>query len=403
MKLTLSLTHQCNLACRYCYAGRTNKSDMSVETAKKCVDLALETLPEKNSLSVGFFGGEPLLRFDLIRRISDYARRKAQALKKSVVISVTTNGTRVTPEVVDFAVDHGVQLCFSLDGPADVHDRNRIYRGGRGSFDDVINGIERAQKRLIPIQVNAVFGPETVGDLPRSLEFFVESGIPSIHFSPDIMAVWPDRPGPLVQDAFAQVAERYIGCFQRGREVAVNLLDSKMLLFIKGGYDAADKCTMGDGEWGIAPSGNIYPCERFIGEDEDSPFCLGNIHTGLDAGRRCALRLRRGNHNLECPTCKLRKYCMNWCGCTNYFMSGQTDMTAPMMCALEQAAIQAARHVFSTLVNAGNALFTDHLYNYLDSEIHVRLGHNNNLTGGGCHAGQEKKEHDTQVEGGSFL
>lgn len=223
------------------------------------------------------------------------------------------------------------------------------------------------------MQVNAVFGPETILDLPRCLIFLVELGIPVIHFSPDIMAAWPDNIYPKVQDVFTKIADHYIRYYEQGQEIAINLLDSKMLLFIKGGYDVTDKCTMGDGELAIAPSGNIYPCERFIGKDEKSPFCLGNIQTGLDSDRRCTLRLKRGNNNLECINCNLKNYCMNWCGCTNYFTSGQTDMAAPIMCTIEQATIKAAQHVFSSLVNAGNELFMNHLYNYLDTEIHESL------------------------------
>lgn len=372
MKVTLSLTHRCNLTCRYCYAGSAAKKDMSLETAQKCLDLALETVPAEKSLNLCFFGGEPLLRFDLVRKITAYTYQKAAALNKSVRLSITTNGTLVTPEVIDFAADQNLHLCFSLDGPQDLHDRNRIFHNGRGSFASVMARLELALKRLNTVQVNAVLGPETIMDFPRTLEFFVGSGISVINFNPDIMAVWPDNLRPQLQDIYTQVAEHYRQCYTQGQEIAVNLLDSKMLLFIKGGYDTSDICAMGDGEWGAAPSGNIYPCERFIGEDENSPFCLGNIHTGLDLKRRCAIRLKRGNHNPECLSCKMRRYCMNWCGCTNYFMSGQTDMAAPMLCAMEQATIRAARYVFDSLVNEGNELFTDHLYRYVNTGIHHR-------------------------------
>jgi uncharacterized protein len=368
MKVTLNLTHKCNLACRYCYAGRATKKDMSPETARKCVDVA----PPQKSLNLCLFGGEPLLRFDMVREITAYAYRKAAELEKSVSISITTNGTLVSPDVLDFAADQCVQLCFSIDGPADLHDRNRFFRDGRGSFADVVSRLEPALKRLDSVQVNAVFGPDTVMDLPRCLSFFVDLGIPSVHFNPDIKATWPKDLCGKLQDVFMQLAGQYIGYYTQGHEIAINLIDSKMLLFIKGGYDANDKCSMGDGEWAVAPSGNIYPCERFVGEDDNDLFRLGNIHTGPDLKRRCALRLKRGNHNLECPTCRLSRYCMNWCGCTNYFMSGQTDMAAPMLCVMEQAAIQAAEAVFNSLVNAGNDLFTDHLYRYVNAGGHYR-------------------------------
>ena len=397
MKVTLSLTHKCNLACRYCYAGRSTKPDMSPATARKCVDFGLETLPAGKNLGLGLFGGEPLLRFDLVRDITAYAYRKAAEKQKPVRINITTNGTLVTPAVIDFAADQRVDLCFSIDGPPDLHDRNRTYRNGYGSFAEVMGPLELARKRLSTMEVNAVFGPDTIMEIPRCLRFFVDSGISVIHFNPDITATWPDYLRPRLQDVYTQIAEFYIGCYLQGHEIAVNLLDSKMLLFIKGGYAATDKCTMGDGEWGFAPSGNIYPCERFIGEDENSPFYLGNIHTGLDLERRCALQLKRGNHNPECLVCGFRKYCINWCGCTNYFMSGQSDMAAPMLCAMEQATIRAAQQVFDSLVNAGNELFTEHMYNYVNAGIHHRCGDDIYSPGGG------QDEPETQLEGRSHL
>ncbi len=372
MKVTLSLTHKCNLACRYCYAGHSSKPDMSPATARKCVDFGLETLPAGKSLELGLFGGEPLLRFDLVQEITAYAYRKAAEKQKPVRFSITTNGTMVTPAIIDFVADQGIDLCFSIDGPPDLHDRNRIYHDGRGSFADAFSPLQLALSKLNTVEVNAVFGPDTITEIPRSLRFFVDSGISVIHFNPNITATWPNYLRPKLWDIYTEVAEFYIGCYKQGHEIAVNLLDSKMLLFIKGGYAAGDRCAMGNGEWGFAPSGNIYPCERFIGEDGDSPFCLGNIHNGLDLNRGCGLQLKRGNHNSECLTCGFGNYCMNWCGCTNYFMSGQTDLAAPILCAMEQATIRAARQVFESLVNAENDVFADHMYNYLNAGIHHR-------------------------------
>ena len=131
---------------------------MSLETAQKCLDLALETVPAEKSLNLCFFGGEPLLRFDLVRKITAYTYQKAAALNKSVRLSITTNGTLVTPEVIDFAADQNLHLCFSLDGPQDLHDRNRIFHNGRGSFASVMARLELALKRLNTVQVNAVLG-----------------------------------------------------------------------------------------------------------------------------------------------------------------------------------------------------------------------------------------------------
>jgi uncharacterized protein len=164
---------------------------------------------------------------------------------------------------------------------------------------------------------------------------------------------------------YMQIADYYMQSYQRGNEIAVNLIDGKILLLLKGGYTAEDICCMGETEWGFAPSGNIYPCERLVGEDDGSSLCLGNIHTGLDVGRRCSLLEQRGNHDEECRDCDYRKYCMNWCGCTNYHMTGHTDSVGPMMCASEKAAIHAAKHVLITLSRLDNELFLDHLMHYM--------------------------------------
>lgn len=372
MKVTLSLTHKCNLVCRYCYAGSIAKPDMTPETARKCVDFALESLPTGKSMDLCLFGGEPLLRFDLVREISVYALSRAEELAVPARISITTNGTLVTPEMLDFAADHGVHFCFSIDGPAEVHDLNRTYAGGRGSFTDAMPRLGMALERLQNVQVNAVFGPDTLMALKRSLAFLVDEGVRVIHFNPNILSNWPADIGPRISEVFVEIADYYIDCYAKDREIAVNLLDSKMLLFIQGGYAPEDVCAMGDGEWGFAPGGNIYPCERFIGEDGDSPFCLGNIHTGFDLARRCTIRRRRGNRNPECDACGLKKYCMNWCGCTNYFMSGRTDMAAPTLCAMEQAAIRAARYAFDALVQSDNELFVNHMYHYANVNFHHR-------------------------------
>ncbi len=374
MKFTLSLTHRCNLACRYCYAGNSRKPDMQLATAKQCIDTALASLPAGRSLDLGLFGGEPLLRFDLVREIVTYTYRRTREIFVPVRIGITTNGTLVSPEALDYFAEQGINLCFSIDGPEDVHDRNRCHHNGSGSFVEVVDNLELAIQRLGVVEVNAVVGPDTLFDVPRTLDFFINLGVPVIHLSPNIKATWPREACDHFDDIYRQVAEQYIACYQRGKEIALNIIDSKAILFVKGGYSPSDKCSMGDGEWGVAPSGNLYPCERFIGEDDDQTFSLGNIRTGLNQARRCAQHLKRGNRREECSNCFYTRFCMSWCGCTNWFMSGESNMPAPVLCAMEKAAIEAARHAFESLVGDENDLFADHLFNYVNAENHRRDG-----------------------------
>jgi uncharacterized protein len=316
-------------------------------------------------LDFSFFGGEPLLRIDLIKDVVRYIRARQQATGQHVVRGITCNGTLLTGPVRDFLAQEQIDLCVSLDGPQHVHDLNRTHRDGSGSFAGVARNLRAALDELSSVQVNAVYGPDTLAYLPETVDFFLDFGVRAIHLNPNIRATWDLGTCSRLAAAYLQVADRYIENYRSGRELAINLIDSKIILFLKGGYAAEDMCGMGETEWGFAPSGNIYPCERFIGEDDDPNLCIGNVHSGLDPRRRCAIVARRGNRNAECVTCDWSKYCMNWCGCTNHALTGATDLASPVLCASERAVLQAARHVLTTLSSESNDLFTDHFMRYL--------------------------------------
>jgi uncharacterized protein len=365
MKATLGLTHDCNLACKYCYAGTKFTRMMPLSTAQKAVDFALDMAPAGRRVDFSFFGGEPLLCFDLILEIVHYIRARQQDFGTPISLSITTNGTLLSEPVLDFLARENVDLCVSIDGPGPVHDRNRIYRDGSATFADVIRNLRVALDRLPSVQVNAVYGPETLAYLPETAAFLADFGAPVIHLNPNIRATWDADSCARLADTYMQVADSYIDSYRHGRELAVNLIDSKVILFLKGGYAPEDLCGMGETEWGFAPSGNIYPCERFIGEDDDPALCLGNVHTGVDPRRRCAVLAHRGNRNAECKACNWVKYCMNWCGCTNHAMTGATDLAGPMLCASERAVLQAAKHVLTTLSAQSSDLFADHFMRYL--------------------------------------
>ena len=190
-------------------------------------------------------------------------------------LHLTTNGTLITPEIVAYLRRHGIGLCISIDGPRHVHDRARRFRNGRSSFDRVVSNLEQSARALEKLQVNAVYSPDTVEELPDTVRFLAELGAGSIHVNPDIEADWDDVDPAVLEAAYEAVADFYVESYRSGRELAVNQVDSKIIVFLKGGYDAGDRCGMGETEWAFAPSGNIYPCERFIGEDAGGDYAQG--------------------------------------------------------------------------------------------------------------------------------
>jgi uncharacterized protein len=337
---------------------------MSFDTAQSVVDFVMRLTPSGQRIDFSFFGGEPLLCFDLMKKITSYIREKERKEKKPIRFNMTTNGTILAQSTLDFLKEENVHLCISLDGSQYVQNLNRYYQDGHGSFAVVVNNLQKALEQLDSVQVNAVYGPETLDFLPESVSFFVDLGVHAMHLNPNVCVSWPRNIFSKLQQKFMQIADFYIESYQQGREIAVNFIDSKIILFLKGGYTAGDMCGMGETQWAFSPGGNIYPCARFIGEDSNSLLCLGNVHTGLDLVRRCTLLEQKGNRVKECKKCDLQPYCMNWCGCTNYYMTGYTDLAGPTLCAIEKGAINAARHVLMTLTNLENELFMDHFTQY---------------------------------------
>lgn len=368
MKVVLGLTHDCNLDCSYCYGGSKSKDYMSFDLAKRIVDYAFGVVSDEHRIEFSFFGGEPLLCFDIIKGVVEYINAKKSVSDKDITLSVTSNGTLITDAILDFFYEESMSLCISIDGPKHIHDLNRKLSYGQGSFDLIIDNLLKAKKRLSNLQVNAVYTQKTIDYLPDTIAFFKSLGITSIHINPNITETWDPRVFPKIPQIFMKIAEEYIQCYRNGYELAINCLDSKIILFLKGGYQAVDKCGMGESELAFSPSGNIYPCERFIGEDNDLILCIGNIEKGINTGKQCEIVKNRGNRNPECKSCKLQKYCMNWCGCTNYLMTNKTDIVDPLICEIEKATIYSARHVLTSLQN--NELFLSHYMKYAQADQH---------------------------------
>lgn len=370
MKVSLSLTHNCNFRCSYCYAGRKYKSGMPLETAKQAVDLAIEK-SRGELIDFSFFGGEPLLEFDLMKQISHYIQKKTSNHSIPYRLGLTTNGSILTDEILEFLIEQNVRICFSLDGPPRIQNMNRILENGKGTHEKVSKNLKRACEVLNNVQVNAVYNRASLSCLDQVLEHIASYDVQAIHLNLDINEDWRGADMGLFEASYRKLADSYIRYYRQDKEIALNLLDNKMILFIKDGYSQCDKCGMGDSEWAVAPSGRIYPCERLIGEDKGGVLCIGNVRYGFDVERKKVVIMERGNFNTECKECSHRDFCMNWCGCTNYSMTGNTGKAAAALCASEQAAIKAAKYAFLELNKQGNELFSRHLMGYLfNDQVH---------------------------------
>jgi uncharacterized protein len=359
MKYTLFLTQRCNLACDYCYVGRTSAS-MTLEVAKGIVDFALRNTPRSEDVDLGFFGGEPLLEFRLLEAITSYVESRPGHDPHRVKLSVVTNGTLLTEEIALFMRRHRVAMTVSCDGPPAVHDRSRHRLGGGKSSALVEKGIRTALAVLERVPVNAVYRPDTLESLPAVVDYLSALGVRQIYLNPDFSAAWTEEAVARVPEVYQAVADRYLRFYREGRPHFISLIDSKITVMLRGGYQPLERCRMGTGEFAFDPSGRVFPCERLVSKAPDE-HAIGAANDLVQVGPLRDHLAPGPPINGSCAACGVRDYCVNWCGCSNYFMTGFYNRVSPFLCTSERTLLQLAASIFGTLESELGPTFADHL------------------------------------------
>ena len=376
MNVTLCLTHDCNLRCAYCYAGRKHGRRMTWETAQRAIDFALEHAVRRAALTgeppeaqLGYFGGEPLLEWDLLKRSSAYADEAAARLGLGLKKTVTTNMTLLDAARAEWLREHGFYVGLSLDGNAAMHDTLRRFQDGRGSHATCAAALAHYSGPEARAEVIVVADPRNVRHLAASVGWLIAEDIRSIAINPNFYVEWPEDALDEWRDAYGGIGELYADCYRREIPVRVNVFDGKIRVRIKEGYAACDKCGFGSEEVAVAPSGNLYPCERSVGDDTTEALCIGTVSGGFDAAKRAAVVACRGNTVAECEGCPVQARCMNWCGCINYATTGAANRVAGIVCFHERMAIEAADRVAAALFAESNPSFLAKFYGAAVREV----------------------------------
>lgn len=173
----LHTSNKCNLKCRYCYAhpDSVTKKDMTIDVMKKAIDEMLSLPREQPILSIEFHGGEPLVHYKTIREALEYGKKISEAKGISIIFQIQSNCTVINEEILNFLEEYNVKLRISFDGYKEIHDKNRIFHNGKGSFDIVLGNIRMLQKRGIPFEVMAVVSQTNINELPGVVDFFLEN------------------------------------------------------------------------------------------------------------------------------------------------------------------------------------------------------------------------------------
>ena len=345
IKFTILLTQECNLACTYCYITK-HPSKMTSGTAKKVADFVFTRTSKTEKNNIAFFGGEPLLDFGLMKEVVGIIEQHPRFRDFPIEFSVVTNGTIFTDEISDFLLGHDITYCLSCDGDHQAQDMSRRYKNGEKTSEIVEAIIKKAVSKLPVVLVNAVYSPKTLSLLPDTVRYFIGLGLKRIYLNADYSAKWGLEDTETLEKVLADVVDIYTKAHESGNPVNISIIDEKISVLLSGGYKPADKCHMGKKEFAFSPEGNIFPCERIVYDGSpSSPHYLGNVETGIDLDRLSCNMCGGGEANEECLTCGIRKYCMNWCGCSNYHSSGYYNRVGAFLCAEEKTLVKAALHI----------------------------------------------------------
>ncbi|MBQ7682649.1 MAG: thioether cross-link-forming SCIFF peptide maturase, partial [Oscillibacter sp.] len=323
--LCLHVAHTCNLNCAYCFAsqGRYHgeRALMSFEVGRQALDFLIEHSGTRRNLEVDFFGGEPLMNWDVVKRLVEYARSVEQSRGKRFRFTLTTNGLLIDDDVIDFANREMSNVVLSLDGRPEIHDRTRVDYSGRGSYDRIVPKFQKLVKARggKNYYMRGTF-THANPDFTKDLFHMADLGFTELSMEPVVCA--PDDPAALTPEDLEIVKQQYellaVEMLRRERD-GRPLTFYHYMLDLTGGpcvYKRISGCGSGTEYMAVTPSGDLYPCHQFVGE---AAFKLGDVWRGVtESGVREEFRACNAYARPECADCWARLYCSGGCAANAY-------------------------------------------------------------------------------------
>lgn len=322
---------------------------MSRETAEAAVRFAHAN--STRGVDISFFGGEPLLEKDILWHTVAYAHswRKETGNTLPLRFFVTTNGLLLDKPFLQRARENSLEVSLSLDGHGRGHDLTRTLPDGSGSFASLAERFPLILEYFPQIQILVTFTPANLPFLAEGVEKLYFSGFRRFVVGPNYEETWTDDSLVVMANQYRGLAGFYEARLRAGEPIQVSLFDPKIAAHTGRIPEICSCCDKNDGEIAIAPSGNLYPCLRFVKGDEDHTLLIGTLATGIDRKARAKIMAAAARENPACATCGYKGRCFHYCVAVNFKVTGKFDHAPAVLCRQEQLAIDLADEIAARL------------------------------------------------------
>ena len=355
--LCLHIAHDCNLACKYCFAeegeyhGR--RALMSFEVGKKALDFLIANSGNRRNLEVDFFGGEPLMNWQVVKDLVAYGREQEKLHDKHFRFTVTTNGVLLNDEIQEFINQEMDNVVLSLDGRKEVNDRMRPFRNGKGSYDLIVPKFQRLadSRKQEKYYIRGTFTRQNL-DFAEDILHFADLGFKQMSIEPvvgeesDPYAIRKEDL-PAIMEEYDRLAKIMIEREKCGK--GFNFFH--FMIDLDGGPCVAKRlsgCGSGTEYLAVTPWGDLYPCHQFVGREE---FLMGNVDDGIikpeiaDDFRSCNVYSKE-----KCRDCFAKFYCSGGCMANAYHFHGTIHDTYEPGCEMERKRVECAIMIKAALL-----------------------------------------------------
>ncbi|WMC92208.1 thioether cross-link-forming SCIFF peptide maturase [Kineothrix sp. MB12-C1] len=347
--LCLHIAHDCNLACKYCFAeegeyhGR--RALMSFETGKKALDFLVANSGNRINLEVDFFGGEPLMNWKVVKELVAYGRSLEEPNHKKFRFTLTTNGVLLNDEIMEFANKEMSNVVLSIDGRKSTNDKMRPHRGGQGSYEEIVPKFKKLaeSREQMNYYVRGTFTRHNQ-DFAADVAHLADLGFEQISVEPVVAK--PEEDYALREEDLEKLCAEY-------DKLALELLERRkkgkpvnffhFMVDLEGGPCVAKRlsgCGSGTEYLAVTPWGDLYPCHQFVGQEE---FLMGNVDEGVlrtdirDEFKTCSVYSKD-----KCKECFAKFYCSGGCAANSYNFKGDINDVYDLGCELQRKRVECA-------------------------------------------------------------